>query len=84
METGTNFHVEPSTGRVYVESVAGHSGNMTLHAKATDPHGLYDITTVVVGRTGKMLRFTHVMLSTLTAQLTLFVTHQMTLTLDDS
>ncbi|KAL2086489.1 hypothetical protein ACEWY4_017548 [Coilia grayii] len=41
------FAVEPSSGLVHVVSDL-HSGTETLKVRATDPHGLYDTTTVEV------------------------------------
>lgn len=42
------FDVEPSTGQVYVVSLKGQSGAVTLLVMAEDPLGFTDITTVEV------------------------------------
>ncbi|XP_062389774.1 uncharacterized protein LOC134078113 [Sardina pilchardus] len=47
-EHSSMFAVEPSSGKVYVASPAGLSGNLTLQVMASDPHGLNDTTTVKV------------------------------------
>ncbi|KAG5278385.1 hypothetical protein AALO_G00098410 [Alosa alosa] len=48
VEPSSMFAVEPSSGQVYVVSVAGLSRNVTLQVKVEDQHGLYDTSTVEV------------------------------------
>ncbi|KAL2086491.1 hypothetical protein ACEWY4_017550 [Coilia grayii] len=47
VEPSSLFAVEPSSGQIYVVSDI-HTGTVTLKVNATDPHGLYDTTTVEV------------------------------------
>ncbi|XP_041958652.1 cadherin EGF LAG seven-pass G-type receptor fmi-1-like [Alosa sapidissima] len=48
VEPRSMFAVEPSSGQVYVVSVAGQSGIVSLQVKVEDQHGLYDTTRVEV------------------------------------
>ncbi|XP_041959519.1 protein dachsous-like [Alosa sapidissima] len=48
VEPSSMFAVEPSSGQVYVVSVAGESGKVSLQVKVEDQHGLYDTTSVEV------------------------------------
>ncbi|XP_029115136.1 protocadherin gamma-A4-like [Scleropages formosus] len=47
-EDSSLFDVEPSTGQVYVVSVLGQGGQVTLHLMAADPQGLTATTKVEV------------------------------------
>ncbi|XP_062389788.1 protocadherin 18-like [Sardina pilchardus] len=48
VEPSSMFAVEPSSGQVYVVSVAGESGKVSLQVKVEDQQGLYATTTVEV------------------------------------
>ncbi|XP_062386402.1 protocadherin Fat 2-like [Sardina pilchardus] len=48
VEPSSMFAVEPSSGQVYVVSVAGESGKVNLQVKVEDQQGLYDTAKVEV------------------------------------